>query len=70
MRDVDGVYSQRVPDPRLDLDATLPATAVDTGYHKDGLTLWLDEADTEMAYLVADDHVEAWPRDREAHTCA
>ncbi len=57
--------------PLLDLDAAVPATAVDTGYSKDGRRLWIDEADDERIYVVFDDgHVEAWPRDREMHMCA
>ena len=58
------------PDPLLDLDAQLPPSAVNTGYSKDGGTLWVDEKDDSFAYIVYDDHVEAWPRDREQHMCA
>lgn len=70
-RDPEGVLSSsQAPDPNLDLDAELPATAVDTGYHQGDRTLWIDEADDSRVYLVSEDHVEAWPLDLEQHGCA
>ena len=44
----------------FDRDAELPADAVATGYHRAGQRLWLRE-DGMVAYLVDDEHVEAWP---------
>lgn len=41
-------------------DTELPSDAVDTGYSREGRTLWLS-ADETVAYLVAEDRVEAWP---------
>ena len=68
-RDPEGWLDNPSLDP--DLDAELPATAVDTGYHREDRTLWMDEADDEHAYVVYDDgHVESWPRDRKQRSCA
>ncbi|MEQ1787555.1 MAG: hypothetical protein ABL966_10915 [Acidimicrobiales bacterium] len=70
-RDPEGLLgSSEPPNPNLDLDAELPATAVDTGYHQGDRMLWIDEADDSRVYLVSDDHVEAWPLDLEQHGCA
>ena len=45
-------------------DATLPHDAAFTGYVAEtGMELWLAPSDQDqIAYLVFDDHVEAWPR--------
>jgi hypothetical protein len=58
------------PDPRLVLDASLPDTAVDTGYHQGGGTLWVDPSDGSRVHVVYEDHVEAWPLDLEVRGCA
>lgn len=54
-----GVMDVRFVTP-FDSDADLPSGSVDTGYHRDGRQLWLS-ADRLVAYLVSDDHIEAWP---------
>ncbi len=41
-------------------DTQLPSDAEDTGYQRAGSRLYLS-ADSIVAYLVSDDHVEAWP---------
>lgn len=43
-----------------DDDAELPAHAVDTGYRRDDREFW-KSADGQVAYLVGEDRVEAWP---------
>ena len=47
---------------------TLPATATDSGYRKDGRELWLS-ADRDVAYLVGPDGAEAWPSTVEKTWC-
>jgi hypothetical protein len=54
----------------LDLQAELPESAVDTGFHQGDETLWIDEADDSRVYVVRDGRVEAWPRDHEQYACA
>ncbi len=54
----------------LDLDADLPPGATDTGYTRDGRTIWIDEADDTRIYVVAGDRAEAWPRRTQVLTCA
>lgn len=58
------------PDPRLDLVAVLPETALDTGFRLRGSELWIDEGADEHVYVVSEDNVEAWPIDREQRGCA
>ena len=71
VRDADGELSgDGVVDPRLDLDAALPKTAVDSGYHQGGGALWVDPADNSRVYVEYEDHVEAWPLDEELRGCA
>lgn len=68
---------QYIRDPRgllaevvwFDDGATLPADATDTGYHHDGLYLWIS-ADQAVAYLAAGDQVEAWPAPTSTHPIA
>lgn len=61
VRDPEGVFG----DPQLragfDPDATLPATAVDSGFRRDGVALWHDPADASAVWLVGPDHTERWP---------
>ena len=54
----------------LDLDAALPASAVDTGLSRHGVRLFEDRDDPTRLYVVYEDHVEAWPLDRGVHGCA
>ena len=69
-RDPDGLLTGGVPNPALDLDATLPPSAIDTGFSRDGRTVWIDEADAARVFVVDDDTVESWPRDDTMYTCA
>lgn len=70
VRDPAGELGEELLDARLDLDARLPATAVDTGYSRDGRTLWVDEADDAVIYVIDRDSGEAWPRLNEQLSCA
>jgi hypothetical protein len=49
--------------------ATLPTTAVDTGYQRDGQRLWLS-ADKQVAYVGTATDVAAWPRTIKPLLCA
>ena len=54
------------------VDAVLPADATFTGYVAEtGMELWLAPSDQDqVAYLVFDDQVEAWPRPVRVIACA
>lgn len=56
---------------RLDRDASLPMSASSTGWSRDGWTMWVDESDRDVLYLVDDaGGVEAWPRLLDGLACA
>lgn len=59
VRDPAGVFEVQLVIP-YDPNADLPADASDTGYRRDDRQLWLSAAQT-VAYVVAGDHIEAWP---------
>lgn len=67
VRDPSGVFAAPTVQP-YGANATLPETATDSGYRKDGRELWLS-ADGEVAYLVAPDVIEAWPSTVEKTWC-
>lgn len=67
VRDPNDAFAVPTVQP-YDANATLPATATDTGYRKDGRELWLS-ADREVAYLVDADETEAWPATVEQTWC-
>ena len=69
-RDPDDLYGSPNLRKRLELDATLPADAIDTGYRRDGAALWVDPSDDTLIYVVTDDAIEAWPLLREEVFCA
>ena len=55
----------------FDANATLPANARDTGYHRDGWHLWVvDGAIDRAVWLVHDDTIERWPAAKENIACA
>lgn len=58
------------PDPRLDLAAALPETAINTGFQQGGRELWIDEEHDGLVYVASGDHVEAWPLNLAPHLCA
>ncbi len=58
--DPEGLFKDTELNAPFDDNVDLPADATDTGYHRDGRQLWVSP-DRSIAYLVADDHVEAWP---------
>ncbi len=68
-RDPNGTILVTPTLPPTDLDAVLPAGAVDTGYRLGGSALWINEADDSFVYVVDDERVEAWPRDRRTYGC-
>jgi hypothetical protein len=63
VRDPDGLLYDPKVRRRLDLDTGLPAAARDTGYRQNEQSLWVDDADDSLVYVVVDpESVEAWPR--------
>ena len=71
LRDPQGVYPAEMLLSTYGPDVELPSTAAATGYSWEGKEMWVDAADPEAAaYIVYDDHVERWPRAREAILCA
>ena len=69
IRDPKGALRDAGPVVPFDDDADLPDDATNTGYHRDGRQLWVS-ADASIAYLVADDLVEAWPTTTTPFGCA
>ena len=61
-------YADRFAAPYRD-DLALPADAVDTGFRRDGKSLWL-AADRRWAFVGTPGSVEAWPRAVERLDCA
>jgi hypothetical protein len=61
VRDPDGVYGDPALAAAFDPDATLPPTAVDSGFRRDGVELWHDPADPSAVWLVGPDRTERWP---------
>lgn len=65
VKDPNGVFRGRSFDSELDLDAELPADAVDTRYRKGDVELWLSPPGSpSAAYLVGPDATRRWPRPR------
>ena len=55
----------------LDLDAVLPAGAIDTGYRYGRVALYLSPRDQDAAaYLVAGRDIERWPRSDPMTVCS
>ncbi len=48
-------------DTKFEPDATLPETAIDTGYRSGDESLWMVPGDDSAIYVVTDDGVEQWP---------
>lgn len=62
VRDPKGVYDLPDVTAAFEPEATLPESAVDTGYRRDGIELHLDPADPSAVWLsYPDGHVELWP---------
>lgn len=70
IRDPERVLPQEPLMSKLDLDARLPDEAEFTGYRTNFMELWLNPNDDTGAYLVFADHVERWPKTRNAIACA
>lgn len=68
-RDPEGVLPASMLTSRYYPDAALPAGARDTGYRRDGWSLWLT-ADRSTAYVRTSHGVEAWPAVRKGLGCA
>jgi hypothetical protein len=62
IRDPQQILTNRETSQAFDADAQLPAAAEDTGFHQDGLELWMRPRDHSFVYLVNEDGVEAWPQ--------
>jgi hypothetical protein len=70
VRDPTGQLSGGVPDPALDLDATLGDNATRGGYVREGRTVWIDEDDDSTVFVVSGDTTEVWPRHDKGLACA
>lgn len=73
VRDPEGIFGPETdmqPLAMLDLDASLPGGAEDSGWRSGEIGLWFDPADDTVAYLVLPDHVERWPRLEPIYLCA
>lgn len=46
----------------LELDATLPTEAMDTGLRQEGSELWMVPGEDEFIWLVSPDSIERWPQ--------
>ncbi len=69
VRDPDNVFGDTVTSRGFDANAFLPKGAVDTGYRRQGVSLWMIPYDASEIFLV-DDRVERWPRDLDPSLCA
>lgn len=71
VRDPDGVFADWPFETTLDLDAELPTDAVETGYRKGDVELWLNgPGDPPAAYLVSAETTERWPKPTDPIYCA
>jgi hypothetical protein len=71
VRDPHGIVPTTDLARRLDLNAALPDDAIDTGYRYGRIALYLSPQDQDMvAYLVAGDDVERWPRSDPMTLCS
>ena len=61
VRDPDGVFDDPSLRAGFDPDASLPGTAVDSGYRDGDIELWHDPADPSAIWMVAPDRTERWP---------
>lgn len=61
VRDPKGVFRQPELAEGYDPDAELPASAVDSGFRRDGIALWHVPNDASAVWLVARESVERWP---------
>jgi hypothetical protein len=53
----------------FDPDTQIPTRARNTGYRTAFMEPWLHPDDDTAAYLVFEDHIERWPRARDAIAC-
>ena len=61
-RDPKGVFGLPAVSAAFEPDATLPKSAMDSGYSRDGIDLHVDPADPSAIWLAyPDGHVELWP---------
>ena len=69
VRDPNGLFRSEVAP--LDLDASLPDDAEDTGYDQGDIELWISKREAANAiYIVDGKRVERWPRTRRVVACA
>lgn len=62
VRDPDGVFGLPELAEGFVADDELPGTAVDSGFRRDGTSLWHVPGDQSQVWLVAGGAVERWPR--------
>lgn len=61
VRDPAGVFGDPSLTAGFDPEASLPATAVDSGFRRGDIELWHDPADPSAIWMVSPDHTERWP---------
>lgn len=69
VRDPEGTFPADALAGRYSGNATLPATARDTGFRSDKWRLWV-AADGRAAFLVRGGAVERWPWNEQGLACA
>ena len=69
VRDPDGVYNRPDTTRLLDLDATLPSNAKDSGLRRGAEELWFVPGDTTGVFVKVENVVERWPLDDNLPLC-
>lgn len=69
VRDPEGVYNRPDTTRLLDLDATLPAAAKDSGLRHRAEELWFVPGDTAAVFVKDQSGVERWPLDDNLPLC-
>lgn len=69
MRDPEQVYGNAQATKDLDLNATLPARAVDSGFRHGDEEMWDVPGDNTFIYVRTGGHVERWPRFNDIPPC-
>lgn len=61
VRDPNGVFGVPQLSEGFEPDADLPDNAVDSGFRRDGVSLWHVPGDQSQVWLVSDTSIEKWP---------
>jgi hypothetical protein len=61
VRDPNGVFGVPELAEGFDAEADLPADAVDTGFRRDGVSLWHVPGNQSQVWLVSESSIEKWP---------